>query len=172
MSTINLLKYQENLKIEMIDDFITYLNTRGKTLCYIRNGIGYVDSNLITDKDSLLGKYKVLISKAYGAGEGFPHQIIGQPIVTEQNSCCSETYLVAGAFDTKKQADNFAIYMRTKFFRFLVSQLKLTQNITKTKFSFVPILDMNIQWTDDLLYKRYGIEDSEIKFIDSIVKNY
>jgi len=54
----------------------------------------------------------------------------------------------------------------------LVSQLKLTQNITKTKFSFVPILDMNIQWTDDLLYKRYGIEDSEIKFIDSIVKNY
>ncbi|NCP98092.1 hypothetical protein GW796_07205 [archaeon] len=92
--------------------------------------------------------------------------------LTEQNSCCSETYLVAGAFDTKKQADNFAIYMRTKFFRFLVSQLKLTQNITKTKFSFVPILDMNIQWTDDLLYKRYGIEDSEIKFIDSIVKNY
>jgi type III restriction enzyme len=30
MSTINLLKYQENLKIEMRDDFITYLNTRGK----------------------------------------------------------------------------------------------------------------------------------------------
>ncbi len=143
-----------------------------KTLCYIRNGIGYVDSNLVVDINNWVEKYKVLISKAYGAGEGFPHQIIGQPIVTEKNSCCSETYLVAGAFNTKLEAENFALYMRTKFFRFLVSQLKLTQNIKKDKFSFVPILDMNIKWTDELLYKKYKISDEEIKFIDSIVKNY
>jgi site-specific DNA-methyltransferase (adenine-specific) len=33
--------------------------------------------------------------------------------------------------------------------------------------TFVPLLDMGTKWTDEMLYKRYGITDEEIAFIES-----
>jgi len=137
---------------------------------YQQGGITWVDPKYITTNAEWVGKYKVLVSKAYGAGEGYPHQIIGKPIVTEPNSVCTETYLVCGVFDNKKEADNFAAYMSTKFFRFLVGVLKATQNMTKDKFKLVPKLDSKKLWTDVELYKKYKITDSEVQFINSIVR--
>ena len=61
-------------------------------------------------------------------------------------------------------------YITTKFFRFLVSLLKSTQNAYKKVYSFVPMQDFSKLWTDDELYKKYGLTDEEIAFIESMIK--
>jgi site-specific DNA-methyltransferase (adenine-specific) len=59
--------------------------------------------------------------------------------------------------------------MRTRFVRFLVSLRKITQNITRDSYRFVPMLPMNCLWTDEALYKRYGVTSDEVAFIESLI---
>jgi site-specific DNA-methyltransferase (adenine-specific) len=67
------------------------------------------------------------------------------------------------------EARNLAAYMRTRFVRFLVSLRKITQNITRDSYRFVPLLSMNRTWTDEDLYARYGITSDQIAFIESLI---
>jgi site-specific DNA-methyltransferase (adenine-specific) len=60
--------------------------------------------------------------------------------------------------------------METRFFRFLVSLIKNTQNISKGSFAFVPVQDLSESWTDEKLYKKYKFTKEEIKFIESMIK--
>ena len=60
--------------------------------------------------------------------------------------------------------------MQTKFFRFMMSLIKNTQNISKGVFAFVPVQDWSKSWTDEELYSKYGITDNEIAFIDSMIR--
>ena len=83
---------------------------------------------------------------------------------------CTETYIVCGVFETKRDAMRLAQYLRTRFTRFLVSQLSFSQDITKDRFYFVPLLSMNTDWTDEILYKRYGLTKAEIEFIESKIR--
>ncbi|WP_454168048.1 Eco57I restriction-modification methylase domain-containing protein [Microbacterium lacticum] len=82
----------------------------------------------------------------------------------------TESYLVAGAFGSRREADNLDRYLRTKFVRFLVSLRAVTQHVTKGSFSFVPLQDFSRPWTDADLYEKYGITDDEIAFIESMVR--
>lgn len=61
--------------------------------------------------------------------------------------------------------------MRTKFFRFLMVLIKNTQNISKGVFAFVPVQSWDEEWTDEKLYKKYGITEEEQKFIDTLIKS-
>jgi site-specific DNA-methyltransferase (adenine-specific) len=45
-----------------------------------------------------------------------------------------------------------------------------SHHITKYSYSFVPLLDMTTNWTDELLYKRYGLSDEETAFIESKIR--
>src|SRR3989338_1161916 len=132
--------------------------------------IGWVAKNKIEINKNWINKNKVLLSMAYGAGSGYPHQITGKPILATKNSCCTETYLVIDVFDDKKKAENFVKYVNTRFFRFCVSLKKNTQHLSKDRFSFVPDIDMATEWTDEKLFKRYGITETEQEFIKSIVR--
>ncbi len=60
--------------------------------------------------------------------------------------------------------------MKTNLFRFLVSQFMYSHHITKESYSFVPILDMSIKWTDELLKDRYNLTDEEVAFIVSKIR--
>lgn len=60
--------------------------------------------------------------------------------------------------------------MKTRLFRFLVAQFMYSHHITKDAYTFVPILDMSAVWTDELLYRRYGLTKSEIEFIESKIR--
>jgi site-specific DNA-methyltransferase (adenine-specific) len=137
---------------------------------YTRGEIGYIQKDQIKTNVNWVDKYKVALSQAYGAGSTYPHQITGKPVIMEPNSCCTFTYLVINVFKTKKEAQNFEKYIKTRFFRFLVSLKKNTQHLSKDRFSFVPDLDMSQEWTDEKLYKRYGINEKEQEFIKSIVR--
>ena len=113
---------------------------------------------------------KVYISKAYGAGEVFPHQILGVPLLGEPNSCCSETYIVVGAYKQRATAENIASYIRTRFFRFLVLLLKNTQDAPRRVYRLVPMQDFSKPWTDAELYAKYGLNAEDIAFVERMVK--
>lgn len=122
---------------------------------------------------------KVLIPGAYGAGESFPHQILGQPIFSPSNSVCSQSYLYA-AFDTDSEAKNFLKYIQTRFLRVLVSAAKVSQHAMSKVYRFVPLQDFtessDIDWSksvgeiDAQLYAKYGLTDEEITFIETMIK--
>ena len=147
---------------------------------YANNEIGWVNVNEIKVNKDLIGKYKVLISKAYGAGNGFPHQIIGKPIFADAKTCCTETYLILGSFSNRLEANNLQKYAITKFVRSLVMLRKNTQDNTKSVFKFVPLQDFtdksDIDWNksiseiDQQLYKKYGLNVEEVSFIESMIK--
>ncbi|NLL84101.1 MAG: restriction endonuclease, partial [Lentisphaerae bacterium] len=137
---------------------------------YANKEVGYISKEQINHHVEWINKWKVFISYAYGAGEDFPHQIINKPFVGEPGSACTETYLLIGPFERKMIARNVMTYMATRFFRFLVLQLKNTQHATSKVYSFVPMQDFSKPWTDDELYKKYGLDDDEIAFIESMIR--
>lgn len=124
-------------------------------------------------------KAKVFITDGYGAGESFPHQILGVPEFAPKNSVCSQSYLYA-AFDTEEQAHNFLAYIKTEFFRVLVSAIKITQSAPNRTYRFVPLQDFtsksDINWSksiadiDKQLYQKYKLTKEEITFIEDMIK--
>jgi site-specific DNA-methyltransferase (adenine-specific) len=137
---------------------------------YANKHVGFVDRKSVTVNKSWLPKYKVYISAAYGAGEDFPHQILGKPILGEPDTCCSETYLVIGPFETEEEARNVKTYIQTRFFRMMVLLQKSTQHTSKKVYSYVPIQDFTQEWDDEKLYNKYQITDGEKEFIESMIK--
>lgn len=146
------------------------INNPDKIKIYANKATGYIRRERAQLRKDLINKHKVLLSEAYGAGEGFPHQILGKPIVADPPSVCTFTYIVAGSFKTKTEAENFANYIKTRFFRFLVFLKKNTQHASSKVYSFVPDLPMDQVWTDKKLYERYDITPTEQKFIESMIK--
>jgi site-specific DNA-methyltransferase (adenine-specific) len=86
--------------------------------------------------------------------------------------CNATNYLVAGHFDDKEVAVNYAKYLRTRFVRFLVSLRKPTQDAARGVYGFVPDLPLDQEWTVDKLYKRYGLTRDEIAFVESQVAEH
>ena len=138
---------------------------------YVNNGEGYVSLSQVSINHELIRTHKVYISMAYGAGEKYPHQILNRPFAGEPNSCCSETYLMLGAFPSRKHTKNVMSYISTRFFRFLVFLNKPTQHATSKVYQLVPVQDFSKSWTDEELYQKYKINSTEIAFIESMVRS-
>ena len=133
---------------------------------YKRGGEAWVAKNQIKKGNDLLDLYKVLTPKA-GDGHGrIPMKVTGEPIYAGKNSACTMTYIVAGAFNTKKEALNYQMYLSLKFVRFLISLRKSSMNVSKDVFKFVPKLDMNKSWSDDELYDLYELNKDEKSYIE------
>ena len=132
---------------------------------------GFIKRNLVKQNESWINEYKVYISYAYGERGAFPYLVIGKPFLGEPNTCCTETYLVIRPFDSLQKCENVISYMRTRFFRFLVLLKKNTQHATSKVYSLVPIQDFSESWTDEKLYKKYGLTAEEIAFIESMVRS-
>jgi site-specific DNA-methyltransferase (adenine-specific) len=126
----------------------------------------------LTKNTAWVGKWKVLVGSATDGNENYPLPIWDHagPFVAGPGEACSWTYLVASLAKDKSEAKHIVEYMRTKFFRFLVSLRKMTQHNKAENFAFVPDLPMDRSWTDDLLYKKYGITNDEVAFIDTMIR--
>jgi len=144
--------------------------TRGNVKVYAWPENGFINLNEIAQSKDLVDKYKVCIAKAYGERGDFPYLVLGKPFVAEPNSCCTETYLVLKSFDNETEANNMISYVRTKFFRFFVLLKKNTQNAPRGVYQFVPLQDFSHPWTDEMLYKKYGLDKDEIAFIESMIR--
>ena len=137
---------------------------------YANKQVGFLKKTDVMDNVDWIDKYKVYITRAYGAGEDFPHQILNKPLLGKPGSCCTETYIVIGPYSSKKEAENVMSYIRTRFFRFLVLLKKNTQDAAKGVYSFVPVQNFNEPWTDEKLYKKYGLTKKETAFIESMIR--
>lgn len=142
----------------------------GDIVVFENGGRGYVSLSEIPKNQELVKKYKVYVSAGYNGGDSFPHQIIGKPILGAAGTCCTETYIAIGAFESGDEAENLASYIQTKFFRFMVLLLKNTQHALKKVYSLVPMQDYSKPWTDEELYAKYGLTEEEIAFIESMIK--
>lgn len=130
----------------------------------------YIAENQIASNSAFKDRIKVLVSKASPGGDEYPHAILGTPIIAPAGSVSTETYLIVDFPSTPEEAKNLVSYMRTRFFRFFVSLIKTTQNISKGSFAFVPVQDLAHSWTDEELYAKYGITEDEIAFIESMIR--
>jgi site-specific DNA-methyltransferase (adenine-specific) len=135
-----------------------------------KEGVKYVDRKYITTRKESVDNWKILVSKAYGERGSFPYLVIGKPFICEPGTICNMTYLVVGDFDQEEIANNVAVYMRTRFFRFLVLLQKNTQNAYRQVYSLVPLQDFSEPWTDEKLYAKYGLTQEEIAFIESMIR--
>ena len=128
-------------------------------------------------------KYKVILPKANGSGaigEVLSTPLIGEPLIGEPLIGYTETFIGIGPFDTEYEAQAVYKYVKTKFARALLGILKITQDNTKTTWEKVPIQDFtlnsDIDWTksipeiDQQLYKKYSLNEEEINFIETKVR--
>lgn len=147
----------------------TKVNIEDPILLYGNQQTSYINRSIITSNVAWVDQWKVLLVKAHGTSGRDDTTILGEPVVAGPGTACTETYLVIGVCESEFEAQNLAAYMRTRFVRFLVSLRKLTQNITRTSYKFVPKLPMDRAWSDQDLYARYGITSDEVAFIESLI---
>lgn len=136
-------------------------------------GYGWIREEDIPKCKETLPLHKIYIPKAGGSGND--PIVLGKPIYGEPNSVCSYTYLVIGYSPerhnfTREQCYNIITYLKTRFFRYLVSVKKKTQDNPRDVFQFVPLQDWSRPWTDEELYAKYDLSKEEIDYIESKIK--
>ncbi len=156
-----------------IDSKIT--GKKGDLKLFSSHGDGKIERRYVTGGIPLISKWKVLLSKTSNDHAGQTdkagkRRIFSRIEVMPPNSVCTESYLVVGSFDSEIEAKNCIGYLKTALVRFLVSTVLLTQNITKSKFEFVPLEDFSKAWTDSELFEKYGLSDSERFFVNSRIR--
>lgn len=137
----------------------------------------YIKRKYLTE-NSFIDSYKLFIPEANNKGtygETLTEPMIGLPL-----DGSSDTFLNAGPFKSEIEAKNLAIYIKTKFFRALLGVKKVTQHCPPVVWELIPLQDFtehsDIDWTksvaeiDKQLYAKYGLDETEINFIETHVK--
>ncbi len=123
----------------------------------------------------MIDKWKVITSyvgydHAGNPGKDGRRRVLSKIDILPPGTICTETYLVIGTYKGETEAHNLISYMKTRLFRFLVSQFMYSHHITKESYSLVPILNMSTGWTDEKLYRKYSLTKDEIAFIESKIR--
>ncbi len=116
-----------------------------------------------------IGKYKVFVSQVLDNGFDWTKERL-RPFLGNKNDACTETFLCVGSFENKEMAENVISYMNTKFFHLLMFLKKVSHHVVSKVYSFVPVQDFSKPWTDAELYEKYGLNDEEIAFIESMIR--
>ena len=125
-----------------------------------------------------LDKYKVIVPKSNGSGA--IGEVLSTPLIGEPLIGVTQTFITIGAFDTRAEAEACLKYVKTKFTRTMLGILKATQDNPKDTWRLVPLQDFtaesDIDWTqsvaeiDRQLYRKYGLDEKEIAFIEEKVR--
>lgn len=131
----------------------------------------------IDDSNNYLNKWKFIVPKSPIAGQtdftkpvGFYYD--GNTKISKPGECCTESFIVLGAFDTKDEVESYKSYIMTKTVRFLLLQTVVSQDITKKNYCFVPdIQQYNHIFTDKELCEKWNITPTDWSYIDSRICN-
>ncbi len=150
-------------------------STRGAddVLVYQNGGKGYTARDSIRTGTELIDKWKLYAGYAApgtGNRDTYPHRVLSTPFVGEPGTICSETYLCIGPFDSRAEADSALSYLTCRLTRLLILLHKPSQHTTRKVYTFVPTQEWTKVWTDEDLYAKYDISDSEIAFIEKLVR--
>lgn len=136
-------------------------------------GLKYADPEDVDDSQGYLNKWKLLVPKAPIAGQtDFTKPVKfyydGNTRIAKPGECCTESWIVVGAFDTEAEVVAYKSYIFTKTVRFLLLQTVVSQDVTRKNFCFVPDLKKyKGVYTDEKLRKMWNITDEEWEYIDS-----
>ena len=131
-----------------------------------RRQIGYVLKNAIKTNKNHIDKFKLFFTTSFSTNAiNYPDVIIAQP-----GDICTETFLEIGPFISKEEQMNCLSYMQTDLFKILLYYGKGTVRVYKEVFKLIPLQDFSHPWTDEMLYKKYGLTDEEIAFIESMIR--
>lgn len=150
--------------------FETKKTTDSPIKLYRVGNTGFVSRRQLTSNLDMVDKWKVFIPSAGSGSDSFPHPILGKPFIGEPGSACTETYLAIGPLESKEECRSVISYIQTQLFRFLVLLHKPSQHATSKVYTFVPVQDFSKQWSDQELYSKYGITNTQIDFIDSLIR--
>jgi hypothetical protein len=131
--------------------------------------VTWIERSTLPQNVEWVDDWKVLLSRVQGTSAAVETLFVAKPVIAGPGEACTETYIVAGRFDTRIMAARYASYLRTRFARFLVSLRKSTQDSPRGVYAFVPDLPLDRVWTDDQLFKRYGLTEDEVAFVVSQV---
>ncbi|WP_322290541.1 Eco57I restriction-modification methylase domain-containing protein [Paratractidigestivibacter sp.] len=144
----------------------------------------YIANELVDTSSSNIGFFKLLFSAGDGAagtlGKPVPARVLPNPLILNPGEGFTQSFITYGSFETAEDADRACLYFRSKFLRTLAGICKTTQHITPDIFKYVPLQDFtpasDIDWSrpvaeiDRQLYAKYGLDDSEVEFIETHVK--
>lgn len=118
-------------------------------------------------------KFKVFLPESNGSGA--IGEVLSTPLVGH-----TQTFISFGAFDNREEAENLLKYIKTKFARTMLGTLKITQHNKAPTWVNVPLQNFtsnsDIDWSqsiaqiDQQLYKKYGLSEKEIAFIEEKVR--
>lgn len=136
-------------------------------------GLKYAFLNDVDNSRGYLDKWKLLVPKAPIAGQtdftrpvGFYYE--GNTRIAKPGECCTESWIIAGAFSSEEEVISYKTYIFTKIVRFLLLQTVVSQDVTKKNYCFIPDLGhYQGVFTDKMLCEKWGITDEEWIYIDS-----
>jgi site-specific DNA-methyltransferase (adenine-specific) len=134
---------------------------------------GAVRREIITKNTHLIDTWKVLLPKAGPGNSGghvLPDMVLGKPLVAVPRSVCTQTYIVAGPFDSPEAAESVEAYLKTRFLRFLVALRKISQDALRSVYRWVPQQTWDRAWTDEELFAKYDITADEQAYIAEMVR--
>lgn len=157
---------------DSVDDYIKIYGLKNK-----KRSFKFIKREYIKNDTNLMG-WKVFIPKANGSGaigEVLSTPLIGEPLIGN-----TQTFISIGNFSNRYEAESAMKYVKSKFCRVLLGILKITQDNTRNKWSCVPLQDFtensDIDWSksiseiDQQLYRKYGLNEEEINFIETKVR--
>ena len=137
----------------------------------------WLKKKYLADHDNL-EYWKVILPKSNKSGVF--GEALSAPLVASPSTGHNQTFISIGKFESREEANNCVAYIRTKFARAMLSVLKVTQHNPFGTWKYVPLQDFtsrsDIDWSksipeiDQQLYKKYGLNETEINFIESHVE--
>lgn len=136
----------------------------------------YMKIESVPKRKEWIGKYKLLISKAFSANSINPPEFIeaGPQVI------CTETFLVIGPFDSEFELRYCHQFTKSNFFKILLYFGRGTMQVSQDVFRFIPLenftdksdidWDKSIQEIDRQLYTKYKLSNEEINFMESLIK--
>lgn len=137
-----------------------------------RKTVRYVSQHEIKKNLDKIEMWKVAIPKAYATGARRCTLPAHQIFLIEKDCVCVETYNIISAFKTQQEAENVIKYLRTDFCRYLLGLRKLTQDIPKDRWKWVPYLDPSKEWNDQEIYKMFNITKDEQEHIKRKIEEW
>lgn len=117
-------------------------------------------------KDSQTDGYRVLFQLSHGEGDpsAMSRAFLYAPGVTYSHS-----HLGTNALASEEAGMSVLSYVNTRFFRYLCFLLKITIVATSQVYRLIPIQTWDRLWTDEELFKKYGLTEKEIKHIEETI---
>lgn len=137
----------------------------------------YINKKFVKNNE-YIDKYNVALPKSNGTGK--LGEILSSPMILLPNEGATDTFISIGKFNSKDQANALLKYIKTKFLRSLLGVRKITQDNPRSAWTAIPMQDFtsnsDIDWSqsiadiDQQLYRKYGLSNNEINFIETKVQ--